>query len=466
MTWFREGGDALPWYTAPPWWMSAFAASVPPPDGYIPYAPSPKYGRDLLEGLDNALRATPVICTQPEPWVLVKGAFPASATVHFVTDVEHATVAARSDAWKKAIEDGELAPVSAVFGIGGGSALDHAKFTSRALAVPLVLCPSILSVDAGYTVAAGVREITQTDAGPSKLSVVYVGDTRPAELLVDFALLQAAPAILNRSGIGDLLSCATALWDWEEARTRLGERFDDAIATRTRALLDRLLQPSSAAEVREVSEEGLRLLSELYVEEVTLCEMWGNARPEEGSEHYVAYALEALTGKHYLHGQLITLCVILVAAHQKQEELVTRVVDFACRAGIDCSFGALGTNRDELFHVLTTMGDFVASEPQLLPGVFHFGGNVPANEANALLDMAESAFVTSSAPNCEACPPCGDADSSWWDCARCRSRRPSRKPGAAAFQFARLEPPLAAEARKSEAEAEESPNKKVKGSPA
>ena len=78
----------------------------------------------------------------------------------------------------------------------------------------------------------------------------------------------------------------------------LGERYDDDIAARTRALVDRLLLPGSAAAVRDVSEEGLRLLSDLYVEEVTLCEMWGNARPEEGSEHYVAYALEALTGTH------------------------------------------------------------------------------------------------------------------------------------------------------------------------
>ena len=34
------------------------------------------------------------------------------------------------------------------------------------------------------------------------------------------------------------------------------------------------------------------------------------------SRHYVAYALEALTGKHYLHGQLIGLCVVLVGAFQ------------------------------------------------------------------------------------------------------------------------------------------------------
>ena len=66
------------------------------------------------------------------------------------------------------------------------------------------------------------------------------------------------------------------------------------------------------------------------------------------------------------------------------------------------------------------MGDVVASEPQLLPGVFHFKGSVPPDEAERLLDLAETAFVPLEAPGCEACPPNGD--SSWWSCARCRSR--------------------------------------------
>ena len=51
-----------------------------------------------------------------------------------------------------------------------------------------------------------------------------------------------------------------------------------------------------------------------------------------------------------------------------------------------------GTTRGELRHVLTTVGDFVAAEPQLLPGVFHFFGSATAAEAEALLDFAESAF--------------------------------------------------------------------------
>ena len=57
------------------------------------------------------------------------------------------------------------------------------------------------------------------------------------------AVVGAAPPALNWAGVGDLLSCYTALWDWEAAAERQGERFDEAVAQRTRALLQRLMAP-------------------------------------------------------------------------------------------------------------------------------------------------------------------------------------------------------------------------------
>ena len=166
------------------------AESKPPPAGYVPYAPTPTYGRGLIEDISAELRAAPLICTQPEPWALVSSAFPVAAVVHYVKDMSHEAVRARCDEWKNG------PPPSAVFGIGGGSSMDHAKFAARVLEVPLILVSSILSVDAAYTVAAGVREVQPKGA----VSVVYVGDTRPTSLLIDYSIIQAAPKALNWAG--------------------------------------------------------------------------------------------------------------------------------------------------------------------------------------------------------------------------------------------------------------------------
>ncbi len=332
----------------------------------------PAYGRGLLGTLPPELFARPVVLTQPEPWERVRGAFPDGRTqVHLVTTMEHAVVQRVTDSF-----DGG----SAVFGIGGGSALDHAKFTAWKSGLPLVLVPSILSVDAAYTKAIGIREGSR---------VRYVGAVYPDRFLVDYDLLQAADPLLNRAGAGDILSIFTALWDWREAGARGLEPYDAGIAAESRVLLQRLFD--GAGEIGNCTEAGLHLLSELYVGEVRLCERVGNARPEEGSEHYVAYCLESMTGRHYLHGALVGLGVLLAGACQGQD--LAPVARCLRDLRLDCRPGAVGTTRDELRACLLRMGEYVRQESQLLPGVFHFRGDVAADDADRALALALDALA-------------------------------------------------------------------------
>jgi glycerol-1-phosphate dehydrogenase [NAD(P)+] len=240
----------------------------------------------------------------------------------------------------------------------------------------LILVPSILSVDAAYTRAIGVREGSR---------VRYVGDVVPEHLLIDFGLLQSSPRILNQSGASDVLSIFTALWDWREAGKRTGEFYSVGIASESKVVLDRLL--AGAAELRDVTDAGLRLLSEMFVAEVRLCEIVGNARPEEGSEHYVAYCIEAMTKKHFLHGQLVGMGIVLAGAYQGQD--VTPIQDFFRVMGLDISPEANGLDRATVRQALLQMRDYVRSETQLLPGVFHFRNGIEPAEADRILDVLE-----------------------------------------------------------------------------
>jgi glycerol dehydrogenase-like iron-containing ADH family enzyme len=332
-----------------------------------PRVARPEYGRGLLRALPEAHFERPVVLTQPEPWAMVRDRFPADRTcVRFVTTMELADVEAAT---------ASLPGASAVFGIGGGSAVDHAKYVAWRTGRPLILVPTILSVDAAYTKAIGVREGAR---------VRYVGTVYPERLLIDYDLLQAADPVLNRAGAGDVLSIFTALWDWREAGNRLGEPYDAAIAAESQALLERLFE--GAAAIGACSEEGLRLLSELYAGEVRLCEIVGNARPEEGSEHYFAYALEHQTRRHYLHGALVGMGVLMAGAYQGQD--VGPVKRLLHDVRPDASFRAVGTTRDEVRRCLLSIGDYVARETQLLPGVFHFRGGIDARDAERVLDAA------------------------------------------------------------------------------
>ncbi len=60
----------------------------------------------------------------------------------------------------------------------------------------------------------------------------------PQFVVLDVDLVRSAPKRLNRSGIGDILSCHTGLWDWRYAVERgRGVPWDDAAAALGRQLL-------------------------------------------------------------------------------------------------------------------------------------------------------------------------------------------------------------------------------------
>lgn len=53
--------------------------------------------------------------------------------------------------------------------------------------------------------------------------------------------------------------------------------------------------------------------------EVQLCNLIGHARPEEGSEHYFAYAAESILGKGLPHGDLVGPGILIMAHFQGQD---------------------------------------------------------------------------------------------------------------------------------------------------
>ncbi len=310
--------------------------------------PEPTYGHGLLNDLKDILPDATLV-TMSAPFEQVRQDLPAPpAHVHFVETMEQAAL-------DRVCEGLPVTPW--VVGLGGGMACDMAKYLAWKFRRRLALVPTVVSVDAFVTRAAAVRVGRR---------VRYVGDAFPERLLVDLDLIRAAPAYLNRAGAGDLLSIFTALWDWRFAREHYGEEYHEGIAREAIAILDRL--DANAKEVHELTDRGVRTLVEGFRDEVRLCEVWSNSRPEEGSEHYLAYCVEALTGRAFLHGALVTLMVLITCRFQDQDW--TRPLSIAERIGVPFRPGALGLSREELARALETVHAFVHEEG-LPPGIFH-----------------------------------------------------------------------------------------------
>lgn len=310
--------------------------------------PEATYGHGLLNDLKDLLPDA-ILVTMAAPYEQVRHDLPAApAHVHFVETMEQ-------DALDRVCDGLPVTP--AVVGLGGGLACDTAKYLAWKLRRRLVLVPTVVSEDAFVTRSAVVRVGRR---------VRSVGDAFPERLLVDFDLVRAAPAYLNRAGVGNLLSIPTALWDWRFAREHYGEEYHDGLARQATAVLDRL--ETYAQDLHDVTETGIRTLVEGLREGVRLCEVWGNSRPEEGSEHSLAYCLEAMTGRAYLHGALVTLMALVACRFQDQDW--SRPFSLAERVGVPFRPPALGISREDLANALQSVHAFVHAE-RLPPGIFH-----------------------------------------------------------------------------------------------
>jgi len=91
-----------------------------------------------------------------------------------------------------------------------------------------------------------------------------------------------------------------------------------------------------------------------------LCHELGHARFEEGSEHFWAYAFEEVTGRTIMHGELVTLGVLIMSAIQGNDpDRPRRIAD---TAGTRTRLDELGVQWSEVEAALRRTPSFVEEQ--------------------------------------------------------------------------------------------------------
>lgn len=311
------------------------------------------FGHNLLAEIPNFVAAPYLVVTMSDLWPSLKELLPAETPVHFVESMERGDLEAAL---------GRLDGLASVVGVGGGQAIDAAKYFAWRRNLPLHQFPTSLSVDAMFGHRAGVRD---------RSVVSYVGWAVPETVYFDYDIITTAPKHINRAGVGDVFCFFTGVWDWEYAdkvgRCEARWPYDPDLAAASLSLADAALRGREA--IRDLTPEGIGLIIDAF--------KWGGAsyhasgwcpRHIEGVEHFIFYALEARTGVKFLHGQAV--CLGLLAGAMMHERRVEELAQ-ACRfIGVDVRPQAMGITWDDVDAAITGLADFVRSN-DLPYGIAH-----------------------------------------------------------------------------------------------
>lgn len=198
----------------------------------------------------------------------------------------------------------ELPPkVAAIVGLGGGKALDMAKYLGFLSRLPYFAVPTSLSNDGFCSPQSSLT------LGGHRRSLAA---SLPQGVIIDVDVCLSAPRLLWLSGVGDLVSKLTAVYDWKLAFHNRAEPVDDLAALLSDATVRQFLAGP------RFDVQGMGLLGTALMLNGIAMEMCGSSRPASGSEHLISHALDSMEHPK-LHGLQVGVAAYIVSKLQRQQ---------------------------------------------------------------------------------------------------------------------------------------------------
>ena len=192
----------------------------------------------------------------------------------------------------------------AVVSIGGGKVIDAGKYAAFLKGLPFISIPTSSSSDGFSSASASLIVDGRRNSVPARLAY---------GILVDTEVIRTAPVKFIYSGIGDMVSKITALYDWIfEAEHGVGTLNDFAVMIAKKAVNSFVRTPYES------------ILDELFLKELLdslamsgiANEIAGSSAPTSGSEHLISHALDKLLEVPELHGIQVGIATYIMAKVQ------------------------------------------------------------------------------------------------------------------------------------------------------
>jgi len=194
--------------------------------------------------------------------------------------------------------------VEALIGVGGGKAIDAVKYMSFLKKLPFISIPTSTSNDGFSSPGASLLVSGKRMSLSAKT---------PYGIIVDIDVIKGAPEKFIFSGIGDLVSNITALYDWKFEEEN-GKTIVDDFAT---MISKKAVNSFVRTEFKTIKDD--LFLKEL-VDSLTLngisMEIAGNSSPASGSEHLISHALDKFLEVPQLHGIQVGMATYIMSKVQ------------------------------------------------------------------------------------------------------------------------------------------------------
>lgn len=192
----------------------------------------------------------------------------------------------------------------AVIGLGGGKVIDAAKYAAFLRKLPFISVPTSASSDGFSSSSASLLVEGKRTSVPARLAY---------GIIVDTDVIKSAPEKFIYSGIGDLVSKITSLYDWV---------YEDAMGYTV--LNDFSMMIAKKAVNSFVRTPFETIHDDLFLKELIdslamsgiANEIAGSSAPTSGSEHLISHALDKMSEHPQLHGIQVGIATYLMSLVQ------------------------------------------------------------------------------------------------------------------------------------------------------